>query len=350
VIEAPVVPLPFTRADLRRAVPSSYFRPSTGRALAYLGRDLVLLALVCAIASRTRSPWLLLPCWLAQGTLGWALFVIGHDCGHGAFSRHAWLNSLVGHATHTPLLVPYHAWRVSHRLHHRHTADLAHDEAWVPLTAAEVRRLPWYTRLLRFRLFAFGLPFYLARRAPGRSGSHFNPWSPLFPPRERRRVAASVAGCGLVVGLLAALGVARGPWWLVRWYLGPYAVFAAWVGVVTYLHHGHPDLPWYRGREWSALRGALSTVDRHYGLVERLHHDAGAHVAHHLFPSLPHYRLRAATRALRPVLGSYYREARTSAWRALWEAARTCAVVPEDGGCVYPQPLASGAASRPATR
>lgn len=53
-----------------------------------------------------------------QGTLFWALFVIGHDCGHGSFSRHRWLNHLVGHLSHTPILVSFHGWRISHRTHH----------------------------------------------------------------------------------------------------------------------------------------------------------------------------------------------------------------------------------------
>lgn len=32
--------------------------------------------------------------------------------------------------------------------------------------------------------------------------------------------------------------------------------------MLTYLHHSDPSIPHYRRKEWSFLRGALSTVDR----------------------------------------------------------------------------------------
>jgi fatty acid desaturase len=56
--------------------------------------------------------------WLAQGTMFWALFVVGHDCGHQSFSPSRTLNDFVGNIVHASIMVPYHGWRVSHRKHH----------------------------------------------------------------------------------------------------------------------------------------------------------------------------------------------------------------------------------------
>ena len=68
-------------------------------------------------------------------------------------------------------------------------------------------------------------------------------------------------------------------------------IFVMWLDVVTYLHHHGPsdkeeEVPWYRGGEWSYFRGGLSTIDRDYGIFNKLHHDIGTHVVHHLFPQV----------------------------------------------------------------
>ena len=48
-------------------------------------------------------------------------------------------------------------------------------------------------------------------------------------------------------------------------------------------------------QEWSYFRGGLSTIDRDYGIFNKIHHDIGTHVVHHLFPQMPHYNLTEAT-------------------------------------------------------
>lgn len=120
-------------------------------------------------------------------------------------------------------------------------------------------------------------------------------------------------------------------------------MFVVWLDVVTYLHHHGPsdkdeEVPWYRNEEWSYFRGGLSTIDRDYGacgqhwadrlgerrengmaadiqsgvgvageravadhlvctpatrrsrpaagIFNKIHHDIGTHVVHHLFPQV----------------------------------------------------------------
>jgi omega-3 fatty acid desaturase (delta-15 desaturase) len=66
--------------------------------------------------------------WFLQGTMFWALFVLGHDCGHESFSHYALLNNLVGNLTNTVILVPFYAWKISHRHHHKNTGNIDKDE------------------------------------------------------------------------------------------------------------------------------------------------------------------------------------------------------------------------------
>ncbi len=266
----------------------------------------------------------------------WALFVVGHDCGHGSFSKHKWLNNLIGHLAHTPILVPYHGWRISHRTHHHNTGNIDTDESWYPVTEAKYRSMQWWEKLLRFELLLFAYPLYLFKRSPEREGaSHFLPSSPLFRPSEKWDVITSTILWTLMVGFLGVLTYQYGWLFLLKYYLGPYVVFVVWLDLVTFLHHTELDIPWYRGNDWYFLKGALSTVDRDYGFINNIHHNIGTHVAHHIFLNMPHYHLKTATEAIKPILGDYYRKSDEPILKSFWRSWRNCHFVRDKGGMVY---------------
>lgn len=267
----------------------------------------------------------------------WALFVVGHDCGHGSFSKLKWLNNLIGHLSHIPILVPYHGWRISHRTHHANTGNIDTDESWYPVTQSKYEQMPWVEKLFRFYLLLLAYPLYLFRRSPNKSGSHFLPSSPLFRPSEKWDVLTSSGLWLAMVGLLGYLGYQYGWLWLVTYYLVPYLVFVMWLDLVTFLHHTESDIPWYRGKDWYFLKGALSTVDRNYGWVNSIHHNIGTHVAHHIFSNMPHYHLKAATEAIRPILGDYYRKSDEAIWTSFLRSYWACHFVPDRGSQVYYQ-------------
>ncbi|CAI0539655.1 unnamed protein product [Linum tenue] len=272
----PGAPPPFNLADIRAAIPKHCWVKDPWKSMSYVARDVAVVFGLAAAAAYLNN-WIVWPLyWAAQGTMFWALFVLGHDCGHGSFSSNHKLNSVAGHILHSSILVPYHGWRISHRTHHQNHGHVENDESWHPLSEKIFRQLDSATRTLRFTLPfpMLAYPFYLWSRSPGKSGSHFDPNSDLFVASERKDG------------------------------------FVMWLDFVTYLHHhGHDDkLPWYRGKEWSYLRGGLTTLDRDYGWINNIHHDIGTHVIHHLFPQIPHYHLIEATEAAKPVLGKYYRE------------------------------------------
>jgi omega-3 fatty acid desaturase (delta-15 desaturase) len=333
-----VTDLPFTLQDLKASIPAYCFEPSLGRSLAYFFWDVGVIAALYAIAHAINAWWFFPLFWLMQGTMFWALFVVGHDCGHGSFSRHRWLNSLVGHLCHTPILVPYHGWRISHRTHHSNTGNLDTDESWYPVSQSKYVQMPWYEKLFRFYVPLLAYPVYLFRRSTDRKGSHFHPASALFRPSEKWDVLTSTALWLLMIGFLGELAYVYGWLFLVQYYLVPYLVFVVWLDLVTFLHHTEQEIPWYRGKDWFFLKGALSTIDRDYGFFNPIHHNIGTHVAHHIFLSMPHYHLKAATTALKPVLGAYYRTSDEPIWKSFIRSYQMCRFVPNTGSQVYYQP------------
>ncbi|XP_077213571.1 omega-3 fatty acid desaturase, chloroplastic-like [Tasmannia lanceolata] len=307
---------PFGLGEIRSAIPKHCWVKDSWRSMSYVLRDIFVIFILMAFASYFDS-WAIWPLyWLAQGTMFWALFVLGHDCGHGSFSNSRKLNSLVGHLLHSFILVPYHGWRISHRTHHQNHGHVENDESWHPLSEKVYKNLDVVARTLRFTvpfpIFAF--PFYLWGRSPGKKGSHFDPNSDLFLPNEKKGVITSTLCWAAMVVLLVILSCVIGPIQMLKIYCVPYWVYVMWLDAVTYLHHhGYEQkLPWYRGKEWSYVRGGLTTIDRDYGLINNIHHDIGTHVIHHLFPQIPHYNLVEATKAAKPVLGKYYREPKKS--------------------------------------
>lgn len=55
---------------------------------------------------------------------------------------------------------------------------------------------------------------------------------------------------------------------------------------ITFLQHRHPEVPHYDNDGWNFIKGALTTIDRDFGLIGRLffHNLIETHVVHHLFP------------------------------------------------------------------
>lgn len=329
--------LPFTLNQVRTAIPAHCFEPIVWRSLAYFFLDIGIIAGLYAIAAALDS-WFFFPIfWFLQGTMFWALFVVGHDCGHGSFSKHKGLNNLIGHLSHTPILVPYHGWRISHRTHHANTGNIETDESWYPVTQSKYESMDWPEKVVRFSIHLLAYPIYLFMRSPGRKGSHFLPSSPLFRPSEKWDVLTSTLCCSLMVALLGGLTVQFGWLFLLKYYLVPYIVFVIWLDLVTFLHHTEQDIPWYRGDDWYFLKGALSTIDRDYGIFNPIHHNIGTHVAHHIFLTIPHYHLKEATEAIKPVLGEYYRASQKPIWQSFFHSSKTCHFVADQGSGICHQ-------------
>merc|ERR1711966_257046 len=120
---------------------------------------------------------------------------------------------------------------------------------------------------------------------------HYRPWSSMFPKKLRFKVALSTAG--VLLGWVAIYHAAcqYGVLPVTLWYIGPLMWNQAWLVLYTWLQHNDPTVPQYGSDEWTWVKGALSTIDRPYGIFDYFHHKIGStHVAHHLFHEMPFYK------------------------------------------------------------
>lgn len=75
----PSAPPPFKIGEIRAAIPSHCWVKDTWRSLSYVLRDVVEVSALVAAAVYLDS-WVFWPLyWAAQGTMFWAIFVLGHD-------------------------------------------------------------------------------------------------------------------------------------------------------------------------------------------------------------------------------------------------------------------------------
>ncbi|XP_062083876.1 delta(12)-oleate desaturase-like [Humulus lupulus] len=340
---------PFTLSQIKKAIPPHCFKRSLLRSFSYLLHDLFFASLFYHVAT---SYFHLLPhplsylawplYWIFQGCICFGIWILAHECGHHAFSDHQWVDDTVGLVFHSAFLVPYFSWKFSHRRHHSNIGSIEHEEVYVPMLKSQT---PWFSKylnnnplgraLMLVTLLTVGWPFYLAFNLSGkpyeRFACHYDPYSPIFSSSERLQVFISDVGIFTTIFVLYQLAAAKGLGWVLCVYGVPLVVVNGFLILITYLQHTHPALPHYDSSEWDWLRGALSTVDRDYGVLNRVFHNiTDTHVVHHLFSTMPHYNAVEATKAVKPILGEYYCVDDTPIVKALWREVKECVYVEPD--------------------
>lgn len=374
---APALP---TKGEIKASIPKHCFERSGLRSMMLVARDLSMAAAMAYATSLVLSTDLPAdPVSAVVWVAGWSFYafwmgsiltgpwVLAHECGHGAFSDSQTFNDFIGFILHQALLVPYFAWQYSHAKHHRRTNHLTDGESHVPSTGKENglgdnnERESFYAVMHEamgdgaFAVFqiwthlVIGWPMYLLGLAStGRlahDGSplegfadHFRPGSPMFPSKIRAKILLSTVTTIASVGYLGYLCATVGVLPVTLWYVGPYMVVNAWLVLYTWLQHTDPSVPQYGEGEWTWVKGALSTIDRDYGIFDFFHHRIGStHVVHHLFHEMPCYHALEATIAVKAFLEpkGLYNFDPTPWYIAMWKIAKRCHYVEGTDGIQY---------------
>jgi omega-6 fatty acid desaturase (delta-12 desaturase) len=306
--------------DILKILPKDVFRKQKSKA--WLGVILSVAMVGLGYLGLSLTPWYGLPfLWIFTGTALTGFFVIGHDCGHRSFAQRKWVNDWVGHLMFLPLLYPFHAWRIQHNHHHKHTNKLEEDNAWTPFEVDLYKKSPallkWLYRGLRGRFWWIGSIAHWA-------ALHFN-WS-LFKGKEREQVRFSVL---LVIGtailafpvLLWTVGI----WGVVKFWLMPWLGYHFWMSTFTIVHHTAPHIAFRSRDRWQEAEAQLfGSVHCDYPKwVEVLCHDINVHIPHHVSSAIPSYHLRKAHQILQEKWGSQLNETRFS-WKLLQEITDYC--------------------------
>lgn len=220
------------------------------------------------------------------------LFLIQHDCGHGAFLPTRSGNDWLGRALGVLTLTPYDCWRRSHALHHAGTGNLdARGFGDVDtLTLREFEERSRWRRLLyriyRHPIVLFGLGpaylFLLRHRLPiGLIQAGWIYWVSAL--------ATNAATAILIAALSYQFGLGT-----VALIFFPVLLVAASMGVwLFYIQHQFEEAHWDHGSDWAFHEAALHGSS-HLDLIPVLRWftaNIGIHHVHHLASRIPFYRL-----------------------------------------------------------
>ncbi len=320
-----------TAVEARRwiSILNSYRGPDQARSVAELAITFLPLVLLWAAA------------WLAYWFgYGWAslvialpaagflvrLFMIQHDCGHGAYFSHKLANDWVGRVIGVLTLTPYDYWRRTHSVHHATSGNLDR-RGMGDVTTLTVREYCARSRLgrLMYRIYRhplvmFGIGpaylFVLQQRLPvGLWRGGWTPW--VSTMATNAAIAAIVAGLMWLIGVKAFLLIHL-----------PIMLLASSMGVwLFYVQHQFEHTHWNGNESWSMPEAALYGSS-HYDLPAPLRWftgNIGIHHVHHLCSRIPYYRLPrvlAEHPELRPVGRVTLMESLRCVRLALWDETR----------------------------
>ena len=220
------------------------------------------------------------------------LFLIQHDCGHGAFFRRRLTNDWIGRLLGVITLTPYDIWRRSHAVHHATTGNL--DLRGIgdirTLTVEEYQARSWagrlFYRLYRHPMVFLGIGpsyvFLLKNRLPMELDTAG--WKQWF--------SAMATNVGIAV-FATALIFTFGAEAFLAVHL-PIILLASTAGVwLFYIQHQFEDAHWERRDDWDLHEAALhgSSFYDLPPILQWISANIGMHHVHHLSSRIPYYRL-----------------------------------------------------------
>lgn len=218
------------------------------------------------------------------------IFIIFHDCGHGAFFKTEKANRIVGTILGSLVFTPYDRWHKDHAIHHSNVGNLDErgiGDVWT-LTVDEYDKLTYgkklYYQLYRNPVILFAIApvilfvlwFRFPRKVLSRKANRSTYITDLI-------VLIFVSGLILLMGWRAFLLIQI-----------PIIYIATSAGVwLFYVQHQFEDVVWTRNKDWDYKKMAMegSSYLKFPRILQWFSGNIGFHHVHHLSPKIPNYNL-----------------------------------------------------------
>ena len=225
-------------------------------------------------------------------------FVIEHDCGHQSFFRGGRWNDLAGNAVGLGIMIPYSMWKFIHNIHHLHVGNLSlrnfNPEVWT-LTVDEFKNASTFKRTM-YRIMRSRVVRLIVVPT-----INYGLGCRVFHPKYSKNAIASVLLHNLIYFILFWFVISSvGFCTVLIIYLLPLILFFGVAAFTFYGQHQFEDTYWRTENDWNwkeaTLYGAsdLDSPAWFRWLVGNVVH----HSAHHIFLTIPFYKLHAAQQAL----------------------------------------------------
>ncbi len=281
----------FPQLNWKQAI-APYLQAHKARSLWQLLSTLALYAaaLFLMYKSLSVSYWVTLILAVPTAGLLVRIFIIFHDCTHGAFFKSAKANDGIGYLTGVITFTPYRYWQHEHAIHHASAGDLDNrgiGDIWTMTVkeykeSSRLKRLQY--RLVRNPFILFGVAptfwFLIKHRiAPPRS-----------TPKERQSITLTNLGLlGILILMYFTVGLKA--YFLIQL---PILVLSAGAGLwLFYVQHQFEGVYWEHSEKWDYVTEALqgSSFYKLPKILQWFTGNIGFHHVHHLSPKIPNYYL-----------------------------------------------------------
>lgn len=286
-----------TRRGLDPARVKSLTKISPWRSTLSVLQTWIEIAVLIALPVLFWTWWVIVPCMILLATRAQALFVLAHEAVHYRLYETRWLNDLVGRLCATPVGISMFSYRVVHRLHHNHL--FGERDPDTPIHGGYPRGRAYLATKLLKDLAGLSAPktyayFWGAPSAKRSDGQKTDPLGDTSQTLRRDALNDRWVVAAFHVALPAAALIFGFFWhYLLLWVIPLWCLLQPLLRYRSILEHGMvPET----GDAWHDARTNLGPTWLMWLVFP---HNVHYHLEHHLYPSLPHYNLPAAHRALR---------------------------------------------------